>query len=304
MQGDTFEQIFRNVPQDQKEQLKRFRSTHPYKRLAVAGGHWEYQASGTGEETLLLLPGGLRVGETLFQHSMAFENGYRVIVPTYPPVTTMAQLVDGIAAILEAEQIHKAHVLGISFGGLIAQSFVRRYPGLVDRLILSNTAPPDKVYANAYTHKLKMLLQALSALPFALVLFVYKRWLLKTLAAPSTEREFWRAYLNELLSFHTTKADLVSEARSMLDYAENYHFTRDDLKNWRGRILVLESDTDETIGASLREALKALYPQAQVHTFRNAGHTTYLSQREEYVSLVENFLRGRQPEHEAAALRG
>jgi pimeloyl-ACP methyl ester carboxylesterase len=32
-------------------------------------------------------------------------------------------------------------------GGMVAQSFVRRYPERVSKLILANTAAPDKAYA-------------------------------------------------------------------------------------------------------------------------------------------------------------
>ncbi len=56
----------------------------------------------------------------------------------------MAALLEGIAAILEAEGVQKVHVVGPSFGGWVAQCFVRRFPEKVATLILSDTGLPRK----------------------------------------------------------------------------------------------------------------------------------------------------------------
>jgi pimeloyl-ACP methyl ester carboxylesterase len=59
----------------------------------------------------------------------------------------------------------------------------------------------------------------------------------------------------------------------------------------KGRTLILESDNDSIIPASERVALKALYPQAQVHTFIGAGHGASIIKREEYISVIGTFLQ-------------
>jgi 3-oxoadipate enol-lactonase len=46
-----------------------------------------------------------------------------------------------LAAVLAAHRIDRAHVAGISLGGLIAQHFAATRPALVDRLILIDTTP-------------------------------------------------------------------------------------------------------------------------------------------------------------------
>jgi pimeloyl-ACP methyl ester carboxylesterase len=51
------------------------------------------------------------------------------------------------------------------------------------------------------------------------------------------------------------------------------------------------TDNDSIIKAPERAALKALYPQAQVHTFIGAGHGASIIKREEYLSVVKAFLR-------------
>jgi 3-oxoadipate enol-lactonase len=52
----------------------------------------------------------------------------------------IAQMADDAAAVLDAAGIEKAHVYGVSMGGMIAQEFAIRFPGRVSRLILGCTA--------------------------------------------------------------------------------------------------------------------------------------------------------------------
>jgi pimeloyl-ACP methyl ester carboxylesterase len=116
------------------EELREFRAAHPSKRVAVAGVNWNYTASGEGEEAVLILPGGAMVGEAGFTRIPAFEDRYRVIAPSYAPVSTAAELLDGLAGVLDTEGVQAAHVLGPSYGGLVAQCFVRRHPERVRSL--------------------------------------------------------------------------------------------------------------------------------------------------------------------------
>jgi pimeloyl-ACP methyl ester carboxylesterase len=128
MKKASFEDIYKDVSQEQKEQLLVFRSLHPVKRLTVHATEWEYLAGGQSEETLVLLTGGLNCSEVWFQIMTEFEKTCRVLAIRYPCVATVAELVEGVAAILDAEYAHQAHILGESLGGMVAQCFVRRYP--------------------------------------------------------------------------------------------------------------------------------------------------------------------------------
>jgi len=59
------------------------------------------------------------------------------------PFTT-ADLADDTAAFLDALGVERAHVLGTSMGGMVAQELALRHPARVDRLILVGTyAKPD-----------------------------------------------------------------------------------------------------------------------------------------------------------------
>ena len=139
------DEIHRGIAAERLEELREFQATHPPKHTRVKKVRWDYIASGEGEEALLPLPGGAMVGEAGFTRIPAFEDHYRVIAPDYPhDVPTAAQLLDGLAGVLDAEGVRSAHVLGPSYGGLVAQCFVRRHPDRVQTLILANTGVPPQ----------------------------------------------------------------------------------------------------------------------------------------------------------------
>lgn len=282
-----FNTLYRNVPQKQRELLRQFRSSHPYNHLIIDGVTWEYIFCGTGEPLVLLPGGSFRFGETWFQLITAFENEYTIVSPTYPAVPTMAERVNGILSILKAEKIDNIHMLGWSLGGWTAQCFVRQYPDTVKTLILSNTSGPSGMSEK----HLRIAPFLIGAYPTRLFRFGLKMRLLTLLNVSGSEREFWKAFFEEI-ALRTTKEDLINERKAMLDFVTNYQFSKDDLAQWPGRILIVESDNDSAFNKCAREELKTLYPHAQVHTFRNAGHSPVYDNSEVYISLVRDFLKG------------
>lgn len=294
MRNDVYDKFYSKVPQDQKERLRKFRSTHPYKHLTVDGASWKYISCGRGEEALLLLTGGTGIAEVMALVFMPLENEYRIICPTYPPVTTMEQLADGIVRILESEETRNVNILGQSFGGMLAQVIVHKYREKVSKLILSHTTttspPVDQTIKSKKLKKIERLLKVLSFLPPWMFRFIFRRSISKMVSVMNTEeREFWDAYFHEMIS-HTTKEELASINKCMLDFGQNYTFSKDDLANWTGKILILESDNDPSFHPSEHEAIKKLYPQAGVHTFQGTGHLTLIVNREESISAVRDFL--------------
>jgi len=215
------ESRYRYAPPAAVDQLRRFRATHPLKSFILDGVTWDYLLGGQGRETLLILPGLLGVAEMSFQHSAIFENTYRVIVPGYPfGVGTLDQLVGGLAALLDAEQIDRVHVLGGSFGGLVAQRFVRAYPERVRRLVLSHTGGPrpDRARAN------RRAVTLFGLLPMRVLRFMLRGATRRSLRDAPEHIAFWEAYSDEMIT-RLTKADLISRYRLAADFDATSTFT-------------------------------------------------------------------------------
>ena len=197
----AFDAIYAKVPPEQIERLREFRRAYPYKRLTFGDTAWEYISCGRGKQTLLLLPGALSVGESTFPLITAFENEYRIIAPSYALSLTMTGLCDGIAHILEAENINQVHVIGGSYGGLVAQYFVRKYKDKACSLVLSHTflMTPKFEKPLKIAGKLFFLMPRILFVP--LLKLRLNKMLLSTLRrAKHPEFEFWQAYLNEAIA--------------------------------------------------------------------------------------------------------
>jgi len=93
--------------------------------LGVDHALWDLAAAGLEEDFTLLsydFPGH---GET----------------PVPDRAYTIADLSHQLAAVVGREGLTRAHVAGISLGGLVAQHFAATYPQFVDRLVLIDTTP-------------------------------------------------------------------------------------------------------------------------------------------------------------------
>ncbi len=272
---------------DLSRRLENFRHTHPYREIQVEDRKWRYIVGGQGERTLLLFPGGTLVPDTYFMLLEDLELSSRVIVPAYSAVPTMAELVKGAAAILDAEGVKRVDVMGSSFGGYVAQCFVRAHPDRVDRLILAVTGVRHFV---SRATPLYLLAQLMKVLPASVVRFMMWRLWSTLVTTSSEEQAFWLGLLNEILTKQLSKANLVSVTEEIYDFSAHYHFRSGDLAAWPGKILILESDQDKAFSPAVRAETRAVYPQARVHTFHDAGHTAIMTSTDEFISAIRAFL--------------
>jgi len=65
------------------------------------------------------------------------------------PIFSLGDMAQDLACILDALEIDRTHILGISMGGMVAQEFVFRFPDRVGSLVLCCTMPgaPDRQLA-------------------------------------------------------------------------------------------------------------------------------------------------------------
>jgi len=274
-----------------RARLARFRAEHPARELEVGGVRWSYLVGGPPEAgtTVLYLPGGMGQAEAAFGYLLDIERDHRVISVTYPGVASMTGLVDGVVAVLAAAEGTGAtrsrplDVWGTSFGGMVAQCLVRRIPGQVRTLILSNTAAPSPQRAV----KARQQRRVVSVLPGFLVRPLMRVALQRQLGGlDPDDRAFWREYLDAHLATAKQRVTMLSAA------SEDFYrtgFGPDDLAGWPGRVLILQAEDDE-LYASMHEPLSRLYPNATVHTFAG-GHAASVGREADYVAAVREFLR-------------
>jgi pimeloyl-ACP methyl ester carboxylesterase len=280
---------YANVPQDQLQQFMRFREEHLLKTLELNGTTWEFLTSGDPfGQALLLLPGALSTAESAWRTISMLESGkYHLFIPNYPPeIDSMSGLADGIAAILIREGITSTYTVGGSYGGMLAQVFVHRYPELVTRLVLSHTYPPVSTRARSVEPALRMF----RMFPMFLVKKMLRDRMMGILPPkPSPELMLIAAQIRETVDTRLTRQAAINTFLRMIDF-DQQTFTPSDLSGWQGKTLIMLAEDDPTTPDSLRKQLLDLYPEATLHLFKGSGHATAILDSEEYIRLIEAFL--------------
>ena len=277
--------LYTRVPADRLEEFQAFRRAFPYRDVAHDGVTWPYMSGGEGDSPLLLLSGALAIPDISWTSIVSFAARRRVIVPAYPPVTTMDALVDGIAAVLRQEGVDRAHVLGGSYGGFVAQVFVRRRPQLARSLVLSHTQPPYPEMAP----RMRRFARLLRCMPMGLTRQVMRRVFRSMMPEWSEETACVLAIFDELIGYTLDRQDVVGILERTADYAVR-SFAPQDLSGWRGKVLLVFGEDDPATPPDVRQRLTALYPGCQVRLFKGSGHTTSVTRHDEYVAAIDEFL--------------
>jgi pimeloyl-ACP methyl ester carboxylesterase len=118
----------------------------PYATSSGTRIFWE--EAGAGEPLLLIM--GLGYSHEMWHRTLPVVSAhYRTILfdnrgvgksDVPPGAYSVAQMAADAAAVLDAAGIARAHVFGVSMGGMIAQEFALNYPERVNRLVLGCTA--------------------------------------------------------------------------------------------------------------------------------------------------------------------
>jgi pimeloyl-ACP methyl ester carboxylesterase len=244
-----------------------------------------YRAVGGDGPLLVVLPG--LVGPADAVASLAAEMGasWRVCAVTYPRVAGVDALVGWLERLRRREGDRPASVCGGSFGGLVAQAWLRTHPDRLADLVLSGTGPPDAARARRNARAIRWMRRAPMPIWRAVLRLAVR---LSTTRVP--DRDHWRRFYGAAIG-ELVWPDLESRYRIAIGVDDGGVPGPDVLARWRGRMLVLEGSRDRVARSSMREALRLAYPQAQFHSFAGAGHAPALEQPDAWLSVVSAFLR-------------
>lgn len=268
-------------PRSSRQATRRVRRVY----LPHDGITWPYLTGGQGDPPLLLLSGALAIPDISWTTIVNVAARWRVIVPAYPPVTTMDAVVDGIAAVFRREGADRAHVMGGSYGGFVAQVFVRRHPHLTRSLVLSHTQPPYPELAP----RMRRFARFLRWMPMALVRRMMRRLFRSMMPEWSEETACLLAIFDELIRYALDKEDVIGILERTADYSVR-SFGPQDLSAWPRKVLLVFGEDDPATPSDVRQRLESLYPGCQVHLFEGAGHMTSVTHQDEYLTVIDQFL--------------
>jgi pimeloyl-ACP methyl ester carboxylesterase len=197
-----------------------------------------------------------------------------------PPDTfTTASYAHSLAGCLDAIGIERAHVVGLSWGGILAQEFYRLYPQRVRSLVLADTyagwsgSLPEAVWKERLASCLRDADGPSEALVAKFVPGVF------TDAAPQHLRDQFAGIVS---GFHPAGFRLMSLSSAEVD-------TRDLLPRIEVATLLLWGDDDRRSPLHIAEQFRAAIPGAELSIIPKAGHLSNMEQPELFDGHVRDF---------------
>ncbi len=196
---------------------------------------------------------------------------------------SIAKIADDIAELLTELRIDTANILGISFGGFVAQEFALRYPDRVRKLVLASTSfgGPNHVMPSM------VVLAAFSATD-GLNDSDKIRKHLTTAFTPS----FFIDHGDEVERFCTLREEnTVPEAVYEQQLASAIAFNAENrVGEIKVETLVLTGDRDTVVPAENSRNLANAIPNAMLGVIADGGHMAFVENAAEFNSRVKEFL--------------
>lgn len=217
---------------------------------------------------------------------VAFDNrgGGRSSAPPGPYTTR--QMADDAAALLDHLAIPRAHVVGLSLGGMIAQELALAYPTRIDRLVLLATCARFRlaVFGPWQTFRRQAREQALDPVGYALCMMP---WFFTS--AFMVQQEQVEAALAEVgrEPYPTPEHGLNAQGA-----AGRQHDTLDRLAGIAAPTLVLTGAEDILTPPSAAQELADGIPGARLQILERGGHLMSVEYPEAVAAALLAFLAG------------
>lgn len=277
-------------------------------RVSTPGARLTVRQSRSDGNPIVLLHGGPGVPDSMQTTVAPLLPGFRCISFDQRGVGTsecsdgrytMAAYVDDIEAIRSHLGLEHWHVLGHSWGGLLAQAYTARCPDRVDSLVLSSASLgtgalwkrtkreaflTDRRRAGLWGTARFLAFGSLLYLPGptrswamrAVMTETWHNYFLDPKTAPDPN-EAWLAGCSAKAMFATDRT-LAREPVALLDGVTNYH----------GPVMVLYGEHD--IFGAASTIVRDRFPQARQITLPNSGHLHWLENPQGYGDELRAFL--------------
>jgi pimeloyl-ACP methyl ester carboxylesterase len=261
--------------------------------LLPSGVTLEYETRGRGEPVLLIA--GLGRDRRMWDAQAPLAEGFRLVTfdnrgmggsarPAGP--YTAAMMADDAAGLLDALEIERAHVVGASLGGLIAQELALSRPERVRRLALLCTHPGVPLVVPCAPQVVAAMVPEPGADPLQRLLGAMK------LAYGS---RYWEAHADALAAAARARlSSMIAPEHGWAQAAAGGSFS------WKGRALsmptlVLTGDEDLIVPPANSSTLVRMIPGAELAVVEGGGHYFFAEQPAVVNRALAQFLSAGAP---------
>lgn len=248
-----------------------------------------YITFGSGSKNLIFIPGvgdGLKTVKGLavpfaFMYKM-FAKDFKVYVfsrrNNLPKGFSTLDMANDIARSMDVIGVEKAHIVGVSQGGMIAQHLAINYPDKLEKLVLAITSSRPNLLM---TESIETWIDLLNKDDF------------KGMMIDNTKRSYVGKYLNEMLS--TVKhfsflmkpksyERFIIQSESCLE-----HNAFDELSKIHNETLVIGAGLDGILGVEASYEIHDKIANSEIHIFEEYSHGVY-DQTNDFNKKIFEFL--------------
>jgi 3-oxoadipate enol-lactonase len=215
-----------------------------------------------------------------------FEADYRVVsydagghYPYPSPGRSLSDFAEELGGLVASIGALRAHIVGISMGGMIAQEFAVRHPSVPGSIVLVNTTP---FYPPEARRQIELRAQTA------------ERDGMSSLVDPILERWFTPR-------FPEREPHTVNRIRGMLETADPYAYaeaaravaavdTRSKLDRIQCPTLIIRAEEDASMPATAAQTLHEQIPDSRLAVISDGAHLCSVEQPDQFNQLVSQFL--------------
>ncbi len=248
-----------------------------------------YVAGDEGKAAVVMLHGMSTSADSFRELMHLLADDYRVIAPDIPGFGysentnpyTMEHLIEWLTDLVEQMDLSSVHLLGHSFGGVLALGQALNYPEVVERLVL---VAPAVLVAGQYPDWLKKVGKNLRLVEAGIVLsrvLLERQIRVPFFDADSMDESVWQRrrmdYANSRASADAMNAVAFYDVRPYLPEVKQPTF-------------IIWGEDDPVVPHEHAEKIERQIPDSRIYKVASCGHIPMLEREQEVAGIVREFL--------------
>ncbi|MBA3841266.1 MAG: alpha/beta fold hydrolase [Actinobacteria bacterium] len=192
---------------------------------------------------------------------------------------TARMMADDALQVLDEAGVERAHVVGASLGGMIAQELAVAAPERVEKLVLACTTPGGAAGVPMPEVTIRLFQEAATLAPEVAL----RRFVQNALGTEPAE-----SLVDELFALRVANPPDPEGWQAQAAAGTTFPGVDGAIE---APTLVLQGTSDNVVAAGNAEVLAARIPGARIELFEGAGHLFFWEQPDAFVRIVTEFVR-------------